>query len=159
MFRLSTFKNVLESFIAGGDDIIVHIMEIWTQFRGPVVAPLLRILMYVSLAMSIMLFVEKVYMSLVVGFKKLFGKKTEKRYKWESFKDDIELGNSAYPLVLVQIPMFNEREVCNLYSSLLCLCFHFFNFGFLMFLFLFVNRFTSCRSELHVGFHGRLIVL
>ncbi|GKD52479.1 nucleotide-diphospho-sugar transferase [Tanacetum coccineum] len=46
--------------------------------------------------------------------------KIEKRYKWESFKDDIELGNSAYPLVLVQVPMFNEKEVYQLSIGAAC---------------------------------------
>lgn len=51
-------------------------------------------------------------MGVVIAFVKLFGRKPNKRYKWEAIKDDIELGNSAYPMVLVQIPMYNEKEVC-----------------------------------------------
>lgn len=50
-------------------------------------------------------------MGIVIVLIKLFGRKPEKRYKWEAIKDDVELGNSAYPVVLVQIPMYNEREV------------------------------------------------
>ena len=42
---------------------------------------------------------------------KLSGKRPEKRYKWEPIRDDVELGNAAYPMVLVQIPMYNEGEV------------------------------------------------
>lgn len=92
-------------------DIGGQIMVIWSQLKAPLVVPFLRVLTYICLAMSIMLFVERVYMAMVIAFIKLFGKKPEKRYKWESFKDDVELGNSVYPLVLVQIPMFNEKEV------------------------------------------------
>lgn len=50
-------------------------------------------------------------MGIVIVLLKLFGRKPEKRYKWEAMKDDVELGNSAYPMVLVQIPMYNEKEV------------------------------------------------
>lgn len=50
-------------------------------------------------------------MAVVITLVKLFGRKPDKRYKWEPLKDDLELGNSAYPMVLVQIPMYNEREV------------------------------------------------
>ena len=50
-------------------------------------------------------------MGIVIVLIKLFGRKPEKRYNWEPIKDDVELGNSAYPMVLVQIPMYNEREV------------------------------------------------
>ncbi|CAI9260323.1 unnamed protein product [Lactuca saligna] len=120
MGKLSAIGVIIESFTSGGDDIIGKIVEIWVQFRVPVLAPLLRILMYVSLAMSVMLFVEKVYMSVVVGFNCLFGRKTEKRYKWEEFKDDVELGSSVYPLVLIQVPMFNEREVYQLSIGAAC---------------------------------------
>lgn len=50
-------------------------------------------------------------MGIVVVFVKLVGRKPQKMYKWEKMKDDIELGNSTYPMVLVQIPMYNEKEV------------------------------------------------
>ncbi|CAN6452329.1 unnamed protein product [Victoria cruziana] len=70
--------------------------------------------------MSLMLFVERIYMAVVIVIVKLFGRKPEKRYKWEPIKDDVELGNSAYPLVLVQIPMYNEREVYQLSIGAAC---------------------------------------
>ncbi|XP_076910015.1 glucomannan 4-beta-mannosyltransferase 9-like [Bidens hawaiensis] len=101
-------------------DIAGQIMVIWGQLKAPLVVPFLRVLTYICLGMSIMLFVERVYMAMVIAFIKLFGKKPEKRYKWESFKDDVELGNSVYPLVLVQIPMFNEKEVYQLSIGAAC---------------------------------------
>ncbi|WZZ04201.1 hypothetical protein YC2023_090122 [Brassica napus] len=42
---------------------------------------------------------------------KLFKRKPEKVYKWEPMQEDIELGDESYPMVLVQIPMYNEKEV------------------------------------------------
>lgn len=56
-------------------------------------------------------------MGIVIVLVKLFGRKPEKRYKWEPMKDDVELGNSGYPMVLVQIPMYNEKEVLLLSPS------------------------------------------
>ncbi|PNX87699.1 glucomannan 4-beta-mannosyltransferase 9-like protein, partial [Trifolium pratense] len=70
--------------------------------------------------MSVMMFIERVYMGVVITLVKLFGRKPEKRYKWEPIKDDIELGNSCYPMVVVQIPMYNEREVYQLSIGAAC---------------------------------------
>ena len=84
---------------------------VWRHMKGPVVVPLLRVAVLVCLAMSLMMFVERVYMGVAICLVKLFGPKPEKRYKWEPMKDDIEFGNSSYPIVLVQVPMYNEREV------------------------------------------------
>lgn len=71
----------------------------------------MKLLVVLCLAMSLMLFVERVYMGIVIIFVKLFRYKPEKKYKWEPLRDDLEFGNSAYPMVLVQIPMYNEKEV------------------------------------------------
>lgn len=59
-------------------------------------------------------------MSIVVVFVKLFRRTPEKVHKWEAIKDDdLELGNSNYPMVLIQIPMYNEKEVINFISFFL----------------------------------------
>lgn len=59
-------------------------------------------------------------MAIVIVGVKVFGRKPEKRYKWEAMKEDVELGNSVYPMVLVQIPMYNEREVYQLSIGAAC---------------------------------------
>ncbi|KAH9674858.1 glucomannan 4-beta-mannosyltransferase 9 [Citrus sinensis] len=59
-------------------------------------------------------------MSIVILLLKLSGRSPETRYKFEPMKEDIELGNSSYPMVLVQIPMFNEREVYQLSIGAAC---------------------------------------
>ncbi|KAJ1435852.1 Nucleotide-diphospho-sugar transferase [Sesbania bispinosa] len=93
---------------------------IMQQARAPLLVPVLKLLVVLCLAMSVMLFVERVYMGIVIVFVKLFGHKPEKRYKWEPLKDDLELGTSAYPMVLVQIPMYNEKEVYQLSIGAAC---------------------------------------
>lgn len=61
--------------------------------------------------MSVMLFVEVMYMGIIVLYVKLFKRIPEKFYKWEAMEDDVECGSASYPMVLVQIPMYNEKEV------------------------------------------------
>ena len=100
-----------DSFMGYRDDITMQMSMILDQIRAPLIVPVLRLGVYICLTMSVMLFVERVYMGIVISLVKLFGRKPEKRFKWEPMKDDIEHGNSVYPMVLVQIPMYNEREV------------------------------------------------
>ncbi|KAK4409040.1 Glucomannan 4-beta-mannosyltransferase 2 [Sesamum angolense] len=70
--------------------------------------------------MSIMVFVERLYMGIVIILVKLFWKKPEKRYKWEPMNDDLEMGSETFPKVLVQIPMFNEKEVYKISIGAAC---------------------------------------
>ncbi|XP_049354987.1 glucomannan 4-beta-mannosyltransferase 9-like [Solanum verrucosum] len=92
----------------------------WQQVRAPLLVPFLKIMVILCLAMSLMLFVEKVYMGIVIVFIKILRQKPEKKYKWEPIKDDLELANSSYPMVLIQIPMYNEREVYQLSIGAAC---------------------------------------
>lgn len=119
----STTSVIPDSFMGYRDDITMQMSMVLDQIRAPLIVPVLRLGVYICLAMSVMLFVERVYMGIVISLVKLFGRKPEKRFKYEPMKDDIELGNSVYPMVLVQIPMFNEREVPINQDSLLSLSF------------------------------------
>ncbi|KAH1220643.1 Glucomannan 4-beta-mannosyltransferase 2 [Glycine max] len=92
-------------------DVAAQIKMVWEVIKAPLIVPLLNLAVYISLAMALMLFMERVYMGIVIILVKLFWKKPHQRYKFEPLQDDEELGNSNYPVVLVQIPMFNEKEV------------------------------------------------
>lgn len=120
MDRLSSSTILPDAFQGARDDISMQLEIIWAQIKAPLIVPLLRISVVLCLIMSLMLFIERVYMGIVIVLIKLFGRKPEKRYKWEAIKDDVELGNSAYPMVLVQIPMYNEREVYQLSIGAAC---------------------------------------
>ncbi|KAL8247293.1 hypothetical protein R6Q59_008509 [Mikania micrantha] len=120
MDKFLKMKFLQELFVGVQDDTSAQILVIWGQIKESFVVPFLRIFMYVNLVMSVMLFTEMIYMAIVVAIYKLFGKKPEQRYKWEPFKDDVELGTSVYPLVLVQLPMFNEKEVYKLSIGAAC---------------------------------------
>ncbi|GJM97937.1 hypothetical protein PR202_ga14902 [Eleusine coracana subsp. coracana] len=84
---------------------------VWQQVRAPVVAPLLRLSVALCLVMTVMLFAEKVYMAVVVLAVRLLRRRPERMYRWEPMRDDLESGGGEHPMVLVQIPMYNEREV------------------------------------------------
>ncbi|XVE76039.1 hypothetical protein DITRI_Ditri12bG0141000 [Diplodiscus trichospermus] len=120
MDRLSSTTILPDTFQGTRDDFSMQIALIWGQIKAPLIVPLLRLAVIICLIMSLMLFIERVYMGIVIMLVKLFGRKPERRYKWEPTKDDVELGNSAYPMVLVQIPMYNEREVYQLSIGAAC---------------------------------------
>ncbi|KAL8145949.1 hypothetical protein AgCh_003904 [Apium graveolens] len=92
----------------------------WNLGKVPLVVPLLKLMVNICLVMSVMLFLDRVYMGIVKLFIKLLRRKPEKNYKWEAMKNDIELGSSAFPMVLVQIPMYNEKEVYQLSIGAAC---------------------------------------
>ncbi|KAF3441825.1 hypothetical protein FNV43_RR15740 [Rhamnella rubrinervis] len=81
----------------------------WQSMRVPVITPLLSLALMLCSVMSIMLFIERVYMALIILCVKLLGKKIYTKYKLENMKEDLEL-NKSYPVILVQIPMHNEKE-------------------------------------------------
>ncbi|CAA2972701.1 Hypothetical predicted protein, partial [Olea europaea subsp. europaea] len=67
---------------------------------------------------SAMLFIERV-MAIVITFVHFLGKKRYTKYQLDSIKEDLDK-NKNYPTVLVQIPMFNEKEVYKLSIGAVC---------------------------------------
>ncbi|KAJ8641450.1 hypothetical protein MRB53_018144 [Persea americana] len=120
MDGLSSTSLLPETFQGARDDVTQQIGLIWEQIKAPLIVPLLRLAVYACLTMSLMLFIERLYMGVVIVLVKIFCRKPEKRYKWEPIRDDLELGNAAYPMVLIQIPMYNEREVYQLSIGAAC---------------------------------------
>ncbi|WZZ72305.1 hypothetical protein YC2023_083675 [Brassica napus] len=90
------------------------------QLRSSLMVPLFKCLVAFCLIISLLVFIEGVYMNLVVLYVKLFKRKPEKVYKWKPMQEDIELGDESYPMVLVQIPMYNEKEVLKLSIGAAC---------------------------------------
>lgn len=83
----------------------------WTALRKAAIAPAMRAAVALCLVLSVMLLAEVVFMSFVSLVVKLLRLTPEKRYNWETMSGDLETGGSDYPMVLVQIPMYNEKEV------------------------------------------------
>ncbi|KAJ7970532.1 glucomannan 4-beta-mannosyltransferase 9-like [Quillaja saponaria] len=120
MDQIRSTTNFPDTFQSVRDELPGQIGLLWKQIKAPLVVPLLKLMVFLCLTLSTMLFVERVYMGIVIVFVKLFGLKPEKRYKMETLKDDVEAGNLAYPMVLVQIPMYNEKEVYQLSIGAAC---------------------------------------
>lgn len=109
-----------EAFQGTAADMAGTLGLMWELVKEPLIVPLLKVAVYICLAMELMLFVERLYMGVVIILVKLFWKKPDKRYNWEPIREDLEIGNSAFPLVLIQIPMFNEREVYKISIGAAC---------------------------------------
>ncbi|CAE6104110.1 unnamed protein product [Arabidopsis arenosa] len=92
----------------------------WREMRSLLIVPMFKCLVAICLVISLLVFVESLYMNIVVIYVKLFKRKPEKIYKWEAMQEDMELGNQNFPMVLVQIPMYNEREVFQLSIGAAC---------------------------------------
>ncbi|XP_040382534.1 probable glucomannan 4-beta-mannosyltransferase 11 [Oryza brachyantha] len=109
----------------------------WAGARALVVVPAVRALVAVSLAMTVMILAEKLFVAAVCLAVRAFRLRPERRYKWlpigaatssSSDDDDKEekeeeaagLVAAAFPMVLVQIPMYNEREVYKLSIGAAC---------------------------------------
>ncbi|KAG6534861.1 hypothetical protein ZIOFF_008767 [Zingiber officinale] len=92
----------------------------WGVLRGWVVVPLLRAAVSICLMMSLAVLVEKVSMALVTSYAKLFGRRPAQIYKCDPLVADEETGSGAFPMVLVQIPMYNEKEVYQLSIGAAC---------------------------------------
>ncbi|KAF0911805.1 hypothetical protein E2562_012294 [Oryza meyeriana var. granulata] len=74
------------------------------------------------MVMSVMLVVEAAYNSAISIAVRLVGWRPERRFKWEPLGGDEEKGEdaAAYPMVMVQIPMYNELEVYKLSIGAAC---------------------------------------
>lgn len=120
MAEISAKTLIPETFQGTRLDIAGQIGLVWELVKAPLIVPLLRVAVYICLTMSLMLFVERLYMGIVIILVKIFWKKPDKRYKWEPLREDLESGNSNFPHVVVQIPMYNEKEVYKLSIGAAC---------------------------------------
>ncbi|KAG4916360.1 hypothetical protein JHK87_053917 [Glycine soja] len=91
----------------------------WESIRAPVIIPVLKLAVILCSIMSIMLFVERVAMAIVILVVKVLGKKRYTKYNLEAMKQKLER-NKRFPMVLIQIPMYNEKEVYKLSIGAVC---------------------------------------
>jgi beta-mannan synthase len=89
----------------------------WQAVRWSVVVPTLQLAVYLCAAMSLMLFLERLYMAAVITglwLRRRCRKRSRRRHLADELDDDdLEAGDDYHccPMVLVQIPMFNEGQV------------------------------------------------
>ncbi|CDY09672.1 BnaC07g33890D [Brassica napus] len=98
----------------------MQIQYLWRKTRSLVLLPVFKGLVIMCLVLSIIVFFESFYMNIVIFFGKLLRRKPEKLYKWEAMQEDVEAGSENYPKVLVQIPMYNEKEVFQISIAAVC---------------------------------------
>lgn len=98
MAEISPKFFIPESLQVSREDVASQIGLMWELIKAPLIVPLLRVGVYICLLMSLMLFMERVYMGIVIILVKLFWKKPEKRYNWEAIEDDEELGSTNFPV-------------------------------------------------------------
>ncbi|XP_072991320.1 probable glucomannan 4-beta-mannosyltransferase 11 isoform X1 [Typha latifolia] len=93
---------------------------IWWQFRLLVVVPFVKLCIVLCLIMSTMVLFEKGSMGIISLYAKVFRRRPQRVYKCDPIVEDEEIGSLAYPMVLVQIPMYNEKEVYQLSIGAAC---------------------------------------
>lgn len=105
--------RVYELFLSPTAALIAEqIVILWRQIRGAVLVPLLRVVVIACTIMSIVVLMEKVFIGLVSLYTKVFRRRPENVYKCDAIvAADAENGAAAFPMVMVQIPMYNEKEV------------------------------------------------
>ncbi|XP_077221177.1 glucomannan 4-beta-mannosyltransferase 1-like [Tasmannia lanceolata] len=102
------------------DDVIEHLRRLWQLLKGPIIVPILRCAVFMCAAMSVMLFIERVYMAVVISGVKLLRRKRYTKYiGLDAIREFIE-ATLSHPGVLVQIPMYNEKEVYRLSIGAAC---------------------------------------
>ncbi|KAK9130216.1 hypothetical protein Sjap_010703 [Stephania japonica] len=91
----------------------------WLEFRADYIAPLILSLSNICVALFIIQSLDRLV--LCIGCFWIKYKKIKPRIEGDPFKsDDVEGGGYQYPMVLVQIPMCNEREVYEQSISAVC---------------------------------------
>lgn len=92
------------------DPITVSLTDAWQNIRVSALMPYLYVSFYACAILSTMLFAERIQMTAVILWVKLSGIERYTKSKLEVLQKDME-ENKSHPMVLIQIPMFNEREV------------------------------------------------
>jgi beta-mannan synthase len=94
--------------------------ELTTYIRTNVIIPLLHIAVGITAFLSAMVAADRLYHFYVAVYWRFFSKvKPESIYSHEPLPDMATFPH-LYPRVVVQLPMFNEREVCRQVSPRLC---------------------------------------
>ncbi|GLT58291.1 hypothetical protein SLA2020_311950 [Shorea laevis] len=99
---------------------LLHMLYVsWLSFRGDYIAPLIQALSKFCIVLFLIQSVDR--MILCLGCFWIKYKKIKPRVEGNPFKSrDVEGSGYEYPMVLVQIPMCNEREVYEQSISAVC---------------------------------------
>jgi beta-mannan synthase len=108
----------------------VQIADAWYMFRLYILVPIVNLAVLLCLIMSLMVLFEKTSMGMISLYAKVFRRRPHRVYKCDPIVADEESGSAAFPMVLVQIPMYNEKEVTSndpqfLFPFFVCVFSHF----------------------------------
>jgi beta-mannan synthase len=87
------------------------LLQAWEEVRAGLLVPLLRAAVLLCTAMSVIVLAEKLFLGAVSSVMKLRRRRPWRVYRCDPIARPDEEA-AAYPMVLVQIPMYNEKEVC-----------------------------------------------
>ncbi|KAG8491139.1 hypothetical protein CXB51_014339 [Gossypium anomalum] len=117
---LGTIKRSLH--IPSDDDIhgLLHLVYVtWLPFRADYIAPLIQALSKFCVALFLVQSADRLMLSL--GCFRIKYKKIKPKIEGDPFESvDVEECSYEYPMILVQIPMCNEREVYEQSISAVC---------------------------------------
>ncbi|MQM05893.1 hypothetical protein Taro_038710 [Colocasia esculenta] len=119
-------EGILSPVVASFEHGALAGLTWWRVFKAAVMVPALELAAVLCLLMSVMMITEKLFMGAVSLYVKVLRRRPERVYRWEPVGgagggEDVELGSLlACPNVLVQIPMFNEKEVYKLSIGAAC---------------------------------------
>lgn len=99
------------SFPATVAAFVEALLQGWAEARAGLLVPLLRAAVLLCTAMSLIVLAEKVFLGAVSSVAKLRRRRPGRVYRCDP-DEEADAASWAYPMVLVQIPMYNEREVC-----------------------------------------------
>ncbi|KAL6592419.1 hypothetical protein ACP70R_049472 [Stipagrostis hirtigluma subsp. patula] len=90
---------------------VEQLLHVWRHARTALLVPFLRGLVVACMVMSVIVLTEKLFLGTVSSVMKVLRRRPARLYKCDPIEqDDEEVGSTAFPMVLVQIPMYNEKE-------------------------------------------------
>ncbi|WOG93639.1 hypothetical protein DCAR_0312925 [Daucus carota subsp. sativus] len=104
-------------------EIKVSVTDAWKQFKQLKVSrieePLLYSAFLVCMLMFLVVFLERLYMTVLILCLKAYGKKTYTQYKLDTVREMMER-NKEHPRVLIQIPIYNRSKDYDLSIGAAC---------------------------------------
>uniref|UniRef100_A0A0D9VKY9 glucomannan 4-beta-mannosyltransferase n=1 Tax=Leersia perrieri TaxID=77586 RepID=A0A0D9VKY9_9ORYZ len=91
--------------------VVESLVQAWRQVRTELLVPLLRGAVVMCMVLSVIVLAEKVFLGVVSLVAKLLNRRPARLYRCDPVVEDDEAGSASFPVVLVQIPMYNEKEV------------------------------------------------
>ncbi|KAF0935219.1 hypothetical protein E2562_031256 [Oryza meyeriana var. granulata] len=102
-------------------DVVESLVQAWRQVRTELLVPLLRGAVVMCMVLSVIVLAEKVFLGVVSAVVKVLRRRPARLYRCNPVVvEDAEAGSASFPMVLVQIPMYNEKEVYQLSIGAAC---------------------------------------